>query len=251
MTLTMQEEFDWDAYYRDTRVLSPDARGAWFDCLYHQRISPIYGRISLPMNSYAGIFGTSPQTAKRILSEIGSLGVGEVVTEDNGKVTVTNRRMFRQWLDKEGNKNRQAAYRVRHAENGKGENNGKITNREKTPLVVVENKKNKKEKTTRTKVATSRIPDPFPLTEQMIEWATTNLPTLRLNEAHENFIEYWTNLPTAKAEKVDWMLTWKKGMKLALRWQEEADRNGKHRQSNSDGASQDSYKRITGNTQFV
>lgn len=219
MTIS-HDEFDWDAWYRDTRVLSPEARGAWADCLYHQRLSPQTGSITLPLSSYASIFGTSPQTAKRILDEIGSLGVGDV-TEDNGKVTAINRRMYRRFLELEGNKNRQAKWRENHKANG---NNGNVTQMQKPPSYILEKETSKQESKKRSKRAidSTRIPNPFPLTDEMRAWAEKNVPTLRdLDSAHFDFVEYWTNNTTAKAFKVDWRLTWQKGMKLALGWQKE------------------------------
>lgn len=71
----------------------------------------------------------------------------------------------------------------------------------------------------------SRIPDPFELTDEMIDWAKSELPALRLATAHENFVEYWTNCTTKRAEAIDWNRRWKKGMRLLLKWQIRDDRN--------------------------
>lgn len=78
-------------------------------------------------------------------------------------------------------------------------------------------------KAKRKSVAT-RIPEPFELTDGMIDWAKSTLPLLRLAEAHENFVEYWTNCQTKKAIASNWLMRWKKGMKLLLRWQIRDDR---------------------------
>jgi len=70
----------------------------------------------------------------------------------------------------------------------------------------------------------TRIPFNFPLTPEMWEWIITELPDLREpKDAHENFIEHWSNRTDARAFKLDWNLTWKKGMRLALKWQIERD----------------------------
>lgn len=231
--MTSSDDFDWDAYHRDTRCLSPDARGAWWDCLYQQRLSPIRGRITMPVTSYARIFGASPTEAKRLLDEIATHGVGNVVTEANGNVTVTNRRMFRQWQEREGNKHRQATFRERHA---RGEHNEKVTNAEKNALLLLEEKSKKLDKKEKKKrVEGTRIPESFPLTDEMIGWASENCPDLDVITAHADFVEYWTNLTSAKAEKVDWRLTWQKGMRLALKWQIEEKKNGTHQKPNGRG----------------
>lgn len=225
------DQFDWDDYHKDTRVLSLDARGAWWDCLFQMRLSKTRGRLDMPLSGYATLFGTTVQRAKRVLDEIADLGVGDIecngVTNRNEKVTVINRRMYRAFLDAEANRNRQQSFRDRQ----KGlERNGNVTETFKTgknALVVEEGLKPKEEEKQQQKkrnlVASSRIPDPFPLTDEMIAWAKKDLPDLRVDEAHDAFVEYYTNLTTAKAFKVDWMLAWKKGMKLALGWQKKAD----------------------------
>ncbi len=73
----------------------------------------------------------------------------------------------------------------------------------------------------------TRLPDDYPLTAEMRKWAEVNLPGLAVDEAHENFIEHWSNRTDAKAEKVDWSLTWKKGMRLAKKWQDEDTAGGR------------------------
>lgn len=211
--------FDWDAFMRDTLEASSAATGAWLRCLYKMRLSVTRGRICLPVTNYARLFGTSQDQAKAILAEIEALGIGDAVTESNGNVTLTNRRMFREWEARKNNAERQERWRERHRDNAE------VTETSQNASYVVENKsldkeieKPQKGKVRKTK-AGSRIPDPFPLTDEMIAWAETNVPGLRLVTAHDNFIEYYTNLTTKKAYKLDWMLTWQKGMKLALQWQ--------------------------------
>lgn len=68
------------------------------------------------------------------------------------------------------------------------------------------------------KRAPTRIPDPFPLTQEMADWANANVPAVDLLFAHLEFVEHWTNCQTKKAAAVDWLLRWKKGMKLRERW---------------------------------
>lgn len=224
----MDDPFDWDDYYRDTRKLSPEARGSWVDCLYHMKLSPTRGRISEPMSVYATMLGVSKSKAQRVIDEIAARGVADRVIETDGNVTLINRRMFRKWQEQQDANYRQAKHRnpfiAVTEENGNKDGDLErrheiVTNGEKSPSY--KKKVNKGlEKKIKSPVAT-RIPDPFPLSSEMIEWIGLNCPGLRYESAHESFVEYWTNNTTAKAKKLDWMMTWRKGMKLALRWQQE------------------------------
>lgn len=243
-----EEEFDWNDFHKDTRALSLDARGAWWDCLFQMRLSPTRGRITMPLSGFATMFGTTPQKALKVIEEIRDIGVGDVdfdsvtkhneivtflsgqkregVTKHNRNITVTNRRMFRAFREREASKIRQSEYRDRiktGQDNGeKPQHNANVTNDPKNALYVEEFKdKELKPKKKSPSVASTRIPDPFPLTDEMIEWARTNVPGLEIAFAHANFVEYWTNNTTAKAKKVNWRMTWEKGMKLARRWQDD------------------------------
>jgi len=72
----------------------------------------------------------------------------------------------------------------------------------------------------------SRIPKPFPITPEMYSWLAEEFPEgFDHKTAHENFIEYWTNESGTKALKLDWHLTWKRGMRLAKKWQDEDAQN--------------------------
>lgn len=222
--LPHDEEFDWDAFMRDTFEASCAATGAWLRCLFKMRLSVTRGQITRPMVNYAKLFGMTPDQAKAVIEEIDALGIGDAVTESNGNVTLTNRRMHRAFSDRKHNAERQARYRESRSI---GESNGNVTKNAKNASSYVlreEIKKEKKEK--RKNVASTRIPDPFPLTDEMIDWARVNHPTLNVVGAHADFIEYWTNNTTAKALKVNWLLTWQKGMKFALKWQEQDSKNG-------------------------
>lgn len=73
---------------------------------------------------------------------------------------------------------------------------------------------------TREKRKATRIPEPFPLTQEMLDWAKANTPEIEdIFFAHLDFVEYWTNLQTKKAIGSDWLLRWKKGMQLVVKWQ--------------------------------
>lgn len=57
--------------------------------------------------------------------------------------------------------------------------------------------------------AETRIPDDFPLTDNMRDWAREKVPRLDLDWAHEEFCTYWRSV---KTKRVDWEQTWQNGM---------------------------------------
>jgi hypothetical protein len=66
----------------------------------------------------------------------------------------------------------------------------------------------------------TRIPDPFPLTDDMIDWVKTNLPALRSPaERHAEFVEHFTNRTDKKALAINWILKFRSNMRLRLKWQ--------------------------------
>jgi hypothetical protein len=69
------------------------------------------------------------------------------------------------------------------------------------------------EKTTaRERAQGSRVPDPFPLTDDLRAWALENAPTVGLKD-HEAFMDYWRGVPGAKGRKLDWPATWRNWMR--------------------------------------
>jgi hypothetical protein len=60
------------------------------------RKSVTRGRISMPLNNYAKLFGTSQDQAQAIITEISDLGIGDADSEASGKITLTNRRLYRE-----------------------------------------------------------------------------------------------------------------------------------------------------------
>lgn len=128
-----EDEFDWDAFMRDVHGASMATVGAWVFCLAKMRLSVTRGRISWPLSTYARLFGTSLDQAKAIIDEIGTLGIGDAVTESNGDVTLVNRRMHRAYLTAENNRKRQEKHRksLKNAAAGDARN-GSVTNEQKT-----------------------------------------------------------------------------------------------------------------------
>lgn len=60
----------------------------------------------------------------------------------------------------------------------------------------------------------TRIPIPFPLTDDMRKWAQTNTPTVPQSE-HDRFVDYWVAQPGQKGIKTDWPATWRNWMRTA------------------------------------
>lgn len=93
---SQSSQFDWDAFHVDTMEASAAATGSWIRCLYKMRRSVTRGRLSLSISQYARLFGTSPEQAQAIITEISTLGIGEAETLSDGRITLTNRRLFRE-----------------------------------------------------------------------------------------------------------------------------------------------------------
>lgn len=56
----------------------------------------------------------------------------------------------------------------------------------------------------------SLVPDEFPITDKMRQWASENHITLNLEEATEEWLDFWRSEGSLKA---DWLATWRNGMK--------------------------------------
>lgn len=97
------------------------------DILAHGFFKTPQGRISQSLEDWAIMFGCSIDDAKTVLEAIKKHQVGDVVTERNGDVTVTNRRMYNAWLERQDVKQRVKRYRDRHGGDEKRKSNGKVT----------------------------------------------------------------------------------------------------------------------------
>lgn len=73
-----------------------------------------------------------------------------------------------------------------------------------------EEKKRKKEETPQAASPKkgTRLPEPFFLTKDMIEWATLKRPGIDLTEETEKFVNYWRAKTGRDACKLDWLATW-------------------------------------------
>lgn len=53
----------------------------------------------------------------------------------------------------------------------------------------------------------TRIPEPFLVTAEMRQWATTRTPNVDVNTSTERFVNHW-RAATRNATKLDWLATW-------------------------------------------
>lgn len=73
----------------------------------------------------------------------------------------------------------------------------------------------------------TRLPKPYPVTADMVEWIRTNTPNVQPGD-HESFCDYWHGLAGSKGLKVDWLATWRN-------WMRRANDNYARRPSNGNG----------------
>lgn len=111
-------------YLQDTRCLSLAAKGAWTDCLCAMWRSQIRGEITYPLIGYARLFGCTVEQAKAVIDELVEMQICNSVTQSDGKVTLTNRRMQREAKERESANNRQSRYRERQKKGGDGQGDG-------------------------------------------------------------------------------------------------------------------------------
>lgn len=60
----------------------------------------------------------------------------------------------------------------------------------------------------------TRLPDVFPVSEDMKAWAAETAPNVGARD-HDEFLDYWRAQPGARGVKVDWVATWRNWMRRA------------------------------------
>jgi hypothetical protein len=88
-------------YMVDTRILTLAARGAWVDILCVLHGSSTRGIATFPALGWARIMGASVAEFEAVISEIEAMGVGNVIRDGNGNITVTCRRMTKESITRE------------------------------------------------------------------------------------------------------------------------------------------------------
>lgn len=71
-----------------------------------------------------------------------------------------------------------------------------------------------------------RIPEPFPLSEEMKQWVRDNTPSIDGWKEHQKLIDHFLAAPDKTGRKKDWLATWRNWMRRA---QEYAEENAKRR----------------------
>ncbi len=118
-------------YMQDTRILSLAAKGAWMDCLCVMWRASTRGEITYPVIGYARIFGCTVEQAAAVIDELVEMQICDRVTHDDGKMTLTNRRMKREAKEREAANHRQKNYidrkRRGNDTDDDGESDGEMT----------------------------------------------------------------------------------------------------------------------------
>jgi hypothetical protein len=96
---------------------SLEIEGAWIRICCKLWWSESKGKLSKTLKQWSRILRVDEVDAKRILDVIKVENIGDV-TERNKKITVENRRMYRDFKEKEANRLRQEKYRQKHESNG-------------------------------------------------------------------------------------------------------------------------------------
>jgi uncharacterized protein YdaU (DUF1376 family) len=63
-----------------------------------------------------------------------------------------------------------------------------------------------------------RVPEPFVVTSDMRRWAEQNYPTLDVDRATQNFVDFWKGKAGKEGVKLDWEATWRNGMTSRSTW---------------------------------
>ncbi len=61
----------------------------------------------------------------------------------------------------------------------------------------------------------TRVPDPFPVDEEMVAWAEQELPWFDWTKETPKFLDYWRAKPGAGGVKLRWDSTWRNWMRTA------------------------------------
>lgn len=117
--------FYWNDYYRDTRVLSPSARGVWMDILCRLHESGRRGQMTMPLSSWLSWCSCPQDVLEAAFQEISLTEVGIILVDSYAfsvsvplcpiavpsLVTVKSRRMMREEKSREDEKLRKQRQR--------------------------------------------------------------------------------------------------------------------------------------------
>jgi len=106
---------DWA---RDMEEYPLEIEGAWIRICCKLWWSESKGELTKTLEQWGRILRVDSDTARSIIDTIKVEDIGDV-TERNKKITIRNRRMYRDYIDKENNRLRQQKYREKHQDNTK------------------------------------------------------------------------------------------------------------------------------------
>lgn len=66
----------------------------------------------------------------------------------------------------------------------------------------------------------SRVPEDFEITNDLREWAAAETPDVDIDAKTLEWIDYWKSIAGAKGVKLDWVATWRNGMRKQQSWVE-------------------------------
>lgn len=59
----------------------------------------------------------------------------------------------------------------------------------------------------------TRVPIPFPVTDEMRDWVKSETPDVDVDGGTTEFVDYWRAVPGQKGCKLDWLATWRNRMR--------------------------------------
>lgn len=189
------------------RRCSLETRGFWIEALCVMHESDTY-QLEGSLAELARLLGCDSAEVMRCAVELQRTKTADV-TLGNGSVTLVSRRLKRELSDREQTRLRVQKYRC----------NADVTAHSNSNIKSKSKNKNKREeireetlpKTATTKQG-SRLPEPFFLTSEMKDWATSkNIGSDPVLET-EKFVNYWRAKPGSGGVKLDWLATWKNWM---------------------------------------
>jgi uncharacterized protein YdaU (DUF1376 family) len=107
-------------FMRDTRALSLAAKGGWIDVLCVLHSSSTRGTMTLPVVGWARVMGATVDQAAAVITELDGMRIADVDRASNGDVTLSSRRMLRDYITREQTRLRVQRHREKEACNATG-----------------------------------------------------------------------------------------------------------------------------------
>lgn len=202
---------DW---VQDTRPLSCEAKGAWIDILCSMWLSPIRGKLTIPVSGYARIIGTDKDNAQTIIDELTRYKICDSVTESNGDVTLISRRMAKDEKERGQTKKRVQKYRDKDKQDDCNDSvtlemldirSQKVETREEIQEKKREDEDGATIVATPSKIATEFFSQPEKQQELVEVMVNKGADRLFIEQQVRGFVDYWTEL-NKSGTKQRWQL---------------------------------------------